>query len=238
MNGGTSAPGHGFASNPPTTPAPTTSSTSPVGAGLTGFEGIWPAETDTQLRQLQADAAAGKADWALRPDATAERFAAEVAHWDPSKISVHSVQPGRTAEVELWNTGMGSYSPQISLNVQLRKAGDVWIVRHTEDGLFDLQCPSIRQDVLPLGVPQQLCGQFSQTPAGWTVTAVLMDAGEDLGGGEREQTATPTISGDRFTGSLTPETYFRGTDVDLVVTVTSGSGQTLGLWARRFSTGG
>src|SRR5205823_2897330 len=85
-----------------------------------GFDGIWPADNDAQLAALQADAAAGRADWATQPDTTATKFAADIAHWNPSKISVHSTQTsGDQSYVEMWNTDMGSYSPQISLNIQL-----------------------------------------------------------------------------------------------------------------------
>jgi len=203
----------------------------------TGFDGIWPADDDPQLQQLQADAASGKADWALQPDTTAEKFAADIAHWNPSKISVHSVQPGITAEVELWNTDMApQWSKDVSLNVQLRKAGDVWIVRHADDGLFDLLTPSIRQDGIVGTSSQQITGQFAQAPvAGWKVTAVLMPAGTGLTGSEIEQTADIPISGNGFDGTVqVPQTH--GGDVELIVSVTDSNGNTLGLWARRFLT--
>jgi hypothetical protein len=202
-----------------------------------GFDGIWPADSDAQLAQLQAEAAAGQANWALKAETTATEFAAQVANWDPSKIAVHAVQPGGDQSyVELWNTGMGSYSSQISLNVQLRKDGDVWIVRHVEDGLFDLQDPSIRQDVI-VGATQSISGVFSQAPAGWTATAVLMPAGNALNPSAQETAADVPISGNGFSGNIdVPATS--GGDVELIVSVSSGNGETLGLWARRLSTAG
>src|SRR5207247_4355256 len=139
----------------------------------------------------------------------------------------------------VWNPSIHSpYDPAFALNVQLRKAGDVWIVRHADDGLFDLLTPSTRQDAI-IGSSQQISGQFAQgvTPAGWKVTAVLTPVGSAMAPSPQESTADIPISGTGFSGSIdVPSTS--GGDVELIVSVTDRNGNTLGLWARRLSTAG
>lgn len=60
-----------------------------AGAGL--FP-IWPTQSTEQLRQLQADADAGNADWALNPASVATRFGQQVMGW-PDAAAVRSFEP-------------------------------------------------------------------------------------------------------------------------------------------------
>ena len=203
----------------------------------TGFDGIWPVDDEAQLQAFQTDLGPDHA-YALQPDTTATTFAAQIAHWNPNAIGVHAVQTqGDQSYVELWNTvASPTWSKDISLNVQLRKAGRIWVVRHADDGVFDLLDPSTRQDGI-VGTSQPISGQFAQAPAGWTVTAVLIPAGSDLQNSPAMEAANPTISGDRFDGTV-PVPNTAGGDLELVVSVTDRNGETLGMWARRFVTAG
>src|SRR5207244_873902 len=138
--------------------------------------------------------------------------------------------------VVLWDRDMESqFSNAIAEDVTLQRMGDVWIVVHADTGLFDLQCPSTRQDVLIAGQLQEVCGQFAQPPAGWTVNATLMPAGTALSGSEAEVGGQVNLVGSHFDGQLPPTPTFDGSDAELVVTAESGSGATLGAWARRFA---
>jgi hypothetical protein len=49
---------------------------------------LWPAQTPEQLRQLQAEADAGAASWALDPEMVATRFGVEVMGWPDASASV------------------------------------------------------------------------------------------------------------------------------------------------------
>jgi len=201
----------------------------------TGFDGIWPADDDAQLAALR-----GNSNYA-DPIQTATAFAVQILGWSPSDVTPGpgTSTSGDQSYVVLWNPKLHSpYDRSSALNFQLRKAGDIWIVRHVDTGLFDLLNPSIRQDVV-VASSQQITGQFAQgvNPSGWKVTAVLMPAGTGLTGSEAEQTADIPISGSGFDGKVSvPPTS--GGDVELVVSVTNGNGETLGLWARRLSTAG
>jgi len=63
-----------------------------------------------------------------------------------------------------------------------------------------------------------------------------MPAGNALVGGEAQLRQDIPVSGQRFDGTLPPKPNFDGADAELVVSVYSGSGETLGVWARRFIT--
>jgi hypothetical protein len=58
-----------------------------AGGATTGLFPLWPSQTPDQLKQLQADADAGNAAWALDPKLVAERFANDVMGWSDATVS-------------------------------------------------------------------------------------------------------------------------------------------------------
>lgn len=57
-----------------------------AGSESTGLFPLWPSQTQDQLKQLQAEADAGNAAWALDPQLVAERFAHEVMGWSDATV--------------------------------------------------------------------------------------------------------------------------------------------------------
>jgi hypothetical protein len=171
-------------------------------------------------------------------------FAQDVMGWDPRRVHVRETTTGTTTEaVDLWNLDMTStFTPALATTLVMDRSTGVWVVLHVESGLFDVTCPSPRQDVLvtasPGGSPtiQKVCGTFTQPPAGWIVQATIEQAGSNLQPSKTQSTADVTGSGQEFIGSIRLNSTYAGQDVSLQIRVYSGSGATLGLWARRFVT--
>src|SRR5262245_52444610 len=60
-----------------------------AGSATGGLFPLWPSQTSDQLKQLQSDADAGNAAWALDPESTVKKFAYDVMGWpDASIVSV------------------------------------------------------------------------------------------------------------------------------------------------------
>ncbi len=58
-----------------------------AGGATGGMFPLWPSQTSDQLKQLQAEADGGNADWALAPKAVAERFAQDVMGWPDAAVA-------------------------------------------------------------------------------------------------------------------------------------------------------
>ncbi len=56
--------------------------------GSSGLFPLWPSQTPDQLKQLQAQAEAGDATWALDPESLATRFAQQVLGWQYTNVDL------------------------------------------------------------------------------------------------------------------------------------------------------
>jgi hypothetical protein len=222
----------------PPSPVPATTAPNPGPRGVPHFFGVWPVDTASTAEAFVNRVKAGHDLWALEPNTEAVHFATHVLHWPKESVAVHdSVDMGGTASATIWNRDMSSsFSADVALNFTFGSPTgfpSVWVIERVASGLFDLQCPSIRQDVLVTGKSQAICGAFSQAPASWTVKATLSPAGTALGSSDGQQTSDIPVSGDRFDGSLPPTPDLHGNDAELVVIAYSGTGSALGAWVRR-----
>jgi hypothetical protein len=63
---------------------------STTAGGATGLFPLWPSQTTDQLKQLQSDADAGNASWALDPKGVASDFTKEVLGWRDVTVAAES----------------------------------------------------------------------------------------------------------------------------------------------------
>jgi hypothetical protein len=178
------------------------------------------------------------------PERAALLFAHEIMGWDPARVHLETSTPGGGFTiVRLWNTDMTTtFTPDVGITLTMTPVDALWSVARVESGLFDVTCPSQRQDVIvttkpdatPGSVP--ICGRFSQPPAGWVVTATVEYAGSDLHASEAQSSADIPITGRDFRGSIPLTASYAGKDVSVRIEVRSGSGTMLGIYARRFVT--
>jgi len=223
---------------PPNVPA--THTPGPRPAFGQHFFGIWPVDSEARAQAFAKHVKAGHDLWALEPNTEAVYFATHVMHWPRQSVAVHrSTDMGTAASTTIWNRDMSTrYSPRVALNFSFGSPTafpSVWVIERVDSGVLDLQCPSIRQDVLVTGLSQEICGSFSQAPAGSTVKATLSPAGHALQASGDQHTADIPVSGSRFDGTM-PVPDFGGDDAALLVTAYARTGVPLGLWVRRFRT--
>jgi hypothetical protein len=70
-------------------------------------------------------------------------------------------------------------------------------------------------------------------PAGWSISATIEYAGSELQGSEAQSRADIPVTGSQFRGPLRLIASYLGEDVSLAITVDSGSGHVLGMFAER-----
>ena len=197
----------------------------------TTWDGVWRPDYTTAGRAAGAD-----------PPAAAVAFAQDILGWDPQKVHVEERNPGPNPEVDLWNTDMTTTFPREIAEILVMKQVDTeWTVWHAESGLFDVTCPSPRADLVATEVngavaPTEICGSFTQAPAGWIVKATLEYSDSSLQPSEAQATADIPVNGRDFHGSIPLTATYGGADVAVMIRVYSGSGAALGVWARRYTT--
>ena len=171
------------------------------------------------------------------PQTAALAFAENVLQWNRDRVHVEtSSESSSQAYVELWNEDMTmTFTPDLATALLLEK-GEQWTVLHAETGLLDITCPSQRQDVIVTSSPVEICGTFSQPPAGWIVQATVEYAASNLQPSEAESSADLPVNGQQVHGWIDLISTYSGEDVSLKIRVYSGTGHTLGLFARRFVT--
>jgi hypothetical protein len=187
------------------------------------------------------------------PRAAGLAFAGQVLGWNPDHVHVEVQQAsGSQAYVSLWNRDMTTtFTRQTATSLLMEKqqptadSGPMWTVFHAESGLFDVTCPSQRQDVLVATTPPgttggtisvDVCGTFAQPPAGWVVEAGLRYADSNLQSPLVLWSEALSVQGTDFHSQrplMAPSVH---KDISLEIRVYSGSGATLGLYARRFQT--
>ncbi len=221
---------------------PTTSTTAvpPVAASADVHSAIWPVTDGLTLAGLQASVTAGKDQWVTDPSTTALRFAQDVMGWDPADVGlrVSGDLLAGTAEVELWNRGMGDYSPGIAETLSLSRVGGtkIWLVMHVSTGLLDVTSPSEHQDLLPPNAAVEVAGSLGLPPLGWTLTTILEYADSLLQGSEAQTRTDLPLDGLGFDVTLEPNAaYLDGPTLSL--RLVDADGNTLGLYARRFASG-
>jgi hypothetical protein len=170
------------------------------------------------------------------PRTTALAFVESVLQWNRDRVHAETSSEGHgQAFVQLWNEDMTTtFTPETAESVLLQQADSEWVVFHAESGLFDVTCPSNRQDGLVTSSPVEICGTFSQPPAGWIVQATVEYAESNLQPSEAESSADLPVNGQSFHGYIDLSSTYAGEDVSVKIRVYSGSGATLGIYARRF----
>ena len=177
-------------------------------------------------------------------DTSALLFAHEIMGWNSSKVHLETSGGGSDGvQVQLWNKDITTqFTPELATTLTMQQVAGMWSVIHASSGLFDVTCPSIRQDVIvttnpdgsPASVP--ICGTFGRPTAGWVVTATLEYADSDLHASEAQAQADLPVNGQDFRGSIPLTATYVGQDVAVRIEVRSGSGTMLGIYARRFIT--
>jgi hypothetical protein len=174
---------------------------------------------------------------ATTPDATALAFASQVLGWRPDRVIDRREGTGDEALVSMWNEDMTSpLTPGTETTLRMHRGATGWVVLDVTTALFDVTCPSPREDVIVTTEPVEICGTFAQQPSGYIVKATLEYAGSDLNGSEAQSTADIPVQGQTFHGNLDLIATYANSDVTLQIRVYSGSGHTLGLYVRRFAT--
>jgi hypothetical protein len=221
---------------PPTAaPSPSTSPSFEPGPAVMGFPGLWPGAGPERLREAYV----GGSTWLVHPEQTATEFARLIVGWPGDRIRVHDVSTiGDASVVTLWDTGMSAtFASNVALVVDLQRIGGMdpplWDVVRVGSGLMRVTCPSPRQDTIQPEAPLEICGELSTPPAGWRISATVEYAGSELQGSEAQSTADIPVTGSQFRGPLSLIASYLGEDVSLAITVDSGSGHVLGMFAER-----
>src|SRR5262245_332065 len=80
-----------------------------AGSGTGGLFPLWPSHSHQQLEQLQSDADAGNASWALDPTGVATAFGQQVLGWHDVTVEV---EPQSLCAVQWGPASHGPYIPQ------------------------------------------------------------------------------------------------------------------------------
>jgi hypothetical protein len=219
------------------TQVPVHHGTPPPSPAIGSFPGIWPVATHDEVAQLEAKARAHPD--LSDPEKVARDFAVSVLRWRSERIGIRGVAgTGDQAHVILWDRDMGIYSPQIAETVDLQRfsneAGSaVWVVTGSASGLMDVRCPSPLRDAIG-GSKVRICGHFTQPSAGWSLMVTIDPATSGLGVGTGNASEISIVHRG-FHGYA--EVRQSAGDVVLMIRLTSGSGASLALYARRFKVG-
>jgi hypothetical protein len=199
----------------------------------TEWDGVWRPDYTNAGTEAGAD-----------PRTAALAFASDILSWDPARVHVEERNPGPNPEMDLWSLDMTTSFPRdLATVLVMKQVGTEWTVWHAESGLFDVTCPSPRADVLETGAtdgsitPTEICGAFTTPPAGWIVKGTVEYADSSLQPSEAQATADIPVNGRDFHGFVPLTASYGGADVAVMIRVYSGSGATVGVWARRYVSG-
>ncbi|MFN2543890.1 MAG: hypothetical protein ABR600_04855 [Actinomycetota bacterium] len=207
----------------------------PSGVTIAFFARKYPVKpaNDAEPAVWQPNSEAASSD----PKAAALAFATEVLNWQRDRVHVEATQDGDRLYEDLWNEDMTSQFTEVTrTRLTMEDLSGQFAVLRVESGLFDVECPSMRQDVILTPAPVDICGTFAQSPTDWIVKATVEYAASNLSSSEAQSTADIPVHGKQFSGPLKLIATYAGDDVSVQVRVYSASGETLGLYARRFQT--